>query len=62
MRQSLASEKYKGITINVIKNILPNRGVVVEASMKLKGKFGTVKAPTKTEAVVKAKKWIDRII
>jgi len=62
MKQSLADVKFKGITIKVIKNILPNKKMVVEASMKVKGKFVKVLAPTKELAVVKAKRWINNVI
>ena len=61
MMQSLASEKYKGVSISIVKKILPS-STIVYASMKLKGKLGKVSAPTKEMAVVKAKQWINRII
>ena len=62
MKQRLSNEKYKGITIRIIKNILPSRKVVVEATMKVKGKIGKVQAPTKIQAVAKAKRWISSMV
>ena len=58
----LKPERYRGISIRIVKNVTPNKKAAVEASAKVRGNVGTYVAPTKELAVLKAKKWIDKIL
>ena len=61
----LKTESYKGVAIQVVKNVLGganNTSTEVLARFKYSGKPQTFKGYSKEEAVSKAKKAIDKII
>lgn len=58
----LKTEKYRGIAIKVVRNILSNGKLQVSAKFIYKGKTYNVKGDTKDAVIARAERVIDNIL